>query len=82
MELEAFTENQILKNFFTNPSLSRRETQQVEFLEQFGIKEVTLVTGRVHVVGDYVCQIFQVKAPNSKNTTAHMLNIDLLRNLI
>lgn len=49
---EVLTDNQVLKNFFNKATLSRREAGWLEFLGQFGINGITLVKGKVHVLGD------------------------------
>ena len=49
---EVFTDNQVLHNFFTKPSLNRKEARWLELLSQFGIRKVNLRPGRVHVLGD------------------------------
>lgn len=49
---EVFTDNQVLKYFFTKPMLSRREARWLELFAQFGITRVNLKPGRVHVLGD------------------------------
>lgn len=51
-EFEVLTKNQVLRHSFTKPSLSRREARWLDFFEQFGISKLTLVEGRVHVLGD------------------------------
>lgn len=49
---EVFTDNQVLKHFFTKPTLNRREARWLDLFAQFGITKVTLKPGRVHVLGD------------------------------
>lgn len=49
---EVFTDNQVLKHFFTKPSLNRKEARWLDLLAQFGIKKINLKPGRVHVLGD------------------------------
>ena len=39
---EIFTDNQMLKHFFTEPKLSRREARWLEILVNFGIFPITL----------------------------------------
>lgn len=51
-EFEIFTDNQVLRYFFNKPNLSRREARWMEYLGQFGITKLTLVKGKVHVLGD------------------------------
>lgn len=51
-EFEVLTDNQVLKYFFTKQNLSRREARWLDFLGQFGITHLTLIRGRVHVLGD------------------------------
>ena len=49
---EIFTDNQVLKHFFSKPNLSRREARWVETLGNFGIFPINLKPGKVHVLGD------------------------------
>ena len=49
---EIFTDNQVLKYFFTKPKLSRREARWGETLGNFGIFPITLKPGKIHVLGD------------------------------
>lgn len=49
---EIFTDNQILKYFFTKPKLSRREARWLEILGNFGIFPINLKPGKIHVLGD------------------------------
>lgn len=49
---ELITDNQVLKNFFTKPILSRREARWLDLLGHFGITELTLKPGKAHVLGD------------------------------
>lgn len=46
-----FTDNQLLKNFFTEPSMNRREARWLD-LAQFGISKITLKAGKVHELGE------------------------------
>lgn len=47
---EILSDIQIPRHFFTKPSLSRRELRCLEFLGHFGITNLTLVKGKVHVL--------------------------------
>lgn len=49
---EIFTENQVLKHFFTKPKMSRKEARWLETLGNFGIFPITLKPGTIHVLGD------------------------------
>ena len=49
---EEFTDNQVLKNFFTKPSMSRKEARWLETLGNFGIFPINLKPGKIHVLGD------------------------------
>ena len=51
-EFEVFTDNQVLKSFFTKPKLSRKEPRWLETLENLGIFPITLKPGKIHVLGD------------------------------
>ena len=49
---EKFTDNQVLKNFFTKPSMRRKEPTWLETLGNFGIFPMNLQPGKMHVLGD------------------------------
>ena len=49
---EIFTDNQVLKHFFTKPKLSRREARWLETLCNFGVFPITLKHGKSRVLGD------------------------------
>ena len=51
-EFEIFTDNQVLKHFFTKKDLSRKEARWIETLGNFGIFPITLKPGKIHVLGD------------------------------
>jgi len=51
-EFEIITDNQVLKHFFTKPSLSRREARWLETLGNFGIFPITLKPGKIHAIAD------------------------------
>lgn len=63
---EVFTDNQVLRHFFSKQSLSRRETRWLEYLGQFGISNLTLVKGRIHVLGDTPSRAPHVIDPTKK----------------
>lgn len=69
-EFEVLTDNQVLKHFFSKPELSRREARWLDFLGQFGISTLTLVKGRVHVLGDAPS-----RAPHSGRTSSYLNNV-------
>ena len=50
-EFEVFTDNQVLKIFFTKQKLSRKESRWLETLGNFGIFAITLKPGKIHVLG-------------------------------
>lgn len=56
-EFEVITDNQVLRYFFSKPDLTRREARWLEFLSNFGISELTLQKGKVHVLGDALSRI-------------------------
>ena len=49
---EIFTDNQVLKYFFTKPKMSRKEARWLETLGNFGVFPITLKPGKIHVLGD------------------------------
>ena len=52
VEFEIFTDNQVLKSFFSKAKLSRKEARWLETLGNFGIFPITLKPGKIHVLGD------------------------------
>jgi RNase H-like domain found in reverse transcriptase len=52
-EFEIFTDNQVLKHFFTKPSFSRREARWSEILGHFGVFPITLKPGKNTCVGRF-----------------------------
>lgn len=48
---EIFTDNQVLKHFFTKAKLSRREARWLETFGNFGIFPINLKSGKIHVLG-------------------------------
>lgn len=69
---EIFTDNQVLKSFFTKPKLSRREARWLETLGIFGIFPITLKPGKIHVLGDTLS-----RAPHASMNALEVLNVDL-----
>ena len=68
---EIFTDNQVLKHFFTKPNLSRREARWLEILGNFGIFPITLKPGKIHVLGDALS-----RAPHAKvNATVNDVEV-------
>lgn len=49
---DVFTDNQVLKNFFSKPSLNCRKARWLDLFAQSGIGKINLRPGRVHVLGD------------------------------
>lgn len=49
---EVLTDNQVLRSFFEKPDPIRRDARWLDFLGQFGITKMTLVKGKIHVLGD------------------------------
>ena len=74
---EIFTDNQVLKHFFTKHKLSRREARWLETLGNFAIFPINLKPGKIHVLGDTlsraphasvnVCQVLEVNSENLFN---------------
>lgn len=54
---DVLTDNQVVKNFLTKKSLNRREARWLDTLASFNIREITLVRGKIHVLGDSVSRI-------------------------
>lgn len=51
-EFEIFTDNQILKHFFTIDNQSRRRARSIEMLKNFGIFPFTLKPGKTNYLED------------------------------
>lgn len=51
-EFEVLADNQVLKLYFSKTNLSRRNARWIEFLGKFGISQLTLLKGRIHVLED------------------------------
>ncbi len=47
-----FTDNQVLKHFFSEPKLSRKEVRWLVTLGNFGSFPINLKPGKIHVLGD------------------------------
>jgi len=57
---EIFTDNQVLKHFFTKAKLSRREARWLETFGNFGIFPINLKPGKIHVLGDVLSRAPQL----------------------
>lgn len=82
-EFEVITDNQVLHYFSAKPNLSRQEARWLEFLAQFGITELTLEKGRIHVLGDALSRA--PHAPLSENleiTNIQTFDLELPANYI
>ena len=69
---EIFTDNQVLKHFFTKPKLSRREARWLETLGNFGIFPITLKPGKIHVLGDTLS-----RAPHASMNSVEILSANV-----
>ena len=58
---EIITDNQVLKNFFTNPKLSRRAARWSETLGNFGLFPITLKPGKIQVLGDTLSRALHMR---------------------
>lgn len=76
---DVYTENQIIKNFFTKPSLSRRETRLVEFISQFEINGMIIKKGNIHVLGDALYRLTHTLSL-SHNSNVEMIQMKLSHN--
>ena len=72
---EVFTDNQILKNFFTKANLSRKECRWLDLLSQFGITKINLKPGRTHVLGDALSRAPQVVGEGTDSLTLENLEV-------
>ena len=74
---EIFTDNQVLKHFFTKPKLSRKETRWLETLVNFGIFPITLKPGKIHVLGDALPRAPQILNGETKINDLEVPSIDV-----
>lgn len=77
-EFEILTDNQVLKSFFNKSNLSRKEARWLDFMSQLGITELTLVKGKVHVLGDSLSRAPHVTGPDYQTnlTIVHRISIE------
>lgn len=61
---EVLTYNQVLFNFFTKQNLSRREARWLDFLGSFGINKMSLIKGKIYVLGDALSRAPHITANN------------------
>lgn len=54
---DVLTDNQVVKHFLTKKSLNRREARWLDILASFNIREINLVRGKIHVLGDSLSRI-------------------------
>lgn len=73
---EVVTDNQVLRSFFTKPALSRRESRWLDFLGQFGITRLTLVKGKIHVLGDALSRAPHIATNNVETRKPTSLTIE------
>ena len=64
-KFQIFTDNQVLKDFFTKPKMSRKEARWIETLGNFSIFPITLMPGKIHVLGDVPSRAPHVLSGNS-----------------
>ena len=69
---EIFTDNQVLKSFFSKPKLSRREARWLETLGNFGIFPINLKPGKIHVLGDTLS-----RAPHASVNQTELVHANL-----
>jgi len=69
---EIFTDNQVLKYFFTKPKLSRREARWLEAFGNFGIFPINLKPGKIHVLGDVLS-----RAPHAEDAGACVNDVEI-----
>jgi RNase H-like domain found in reverse transcriptase len=86
-EFQISTDNQVLKHFFTKPTLSRREARWSEILGNYGIFPITIKPGKIHVLGDALSRAPHVMSSSDEtsvvvNTTEipHFDQSDIVRN--
>ena len=72
-EFEVFTDNQVLKHFFSKQNLNRKEARWLEELSSFGIFPINLKAGKLHVLGDVLS-----RAPHVLKEASSFNNVDIL----
>lgn len=79
-ELEVLMDNQVLRRFFSKPNMSRKKARWIDFLGQLGITKLTLVKGKVHVLGDAFSRAPQIASSKHLHKNAiqiHKLELQL-----
>ena len=71
---DIFTDNQVLQAFLEKKNISRKEARWLDLLGQFGISKPTLVSGKVHVLGDALS-----RAPHVLSGSFELNNISVSR---
>ena len=74
---EIFTDNQVLKHFFSKPKLSRKEARWLETLGNFGIFPITLKPVKLHVLGDALSRAPQIIKGEMKINDVEVPSIDV-----
>ena len=69
---EIFTDNQVLKHFFSKPKLSRREARWLETLGNFGVFPINLKPGKIHVLGDVLS-----RAPHAEEADLFVNDVEV-----
>ena len=54
----------MLKHFFTKPKLSNREARWLETLGNFGVFQINLKPGKIHVLGDALSRLAHITRSN------------------
>ena len=74
---EIFTDNQVLKHFFSKPRLSRKEARWLETLGNFGIFPITLKPVTFHVLGDALSRAPHIIMGETKTNDVEVPSIDV-----
>lgn len=61
LSFEIIKDDKVLKHFFTNPKLSRREARWIETLDNFEIFPITLRLGKINILTDAVSRVLHAK---------------------
>lgn len=64
MELEVFTDSEILRSYFNKLQINRRDGQWLEFLRISGMSSLTLVKRKVHILLYVLSRIPKYASPN------------------
>lgn len=54
---DVLTDNQIMEHFLTKKSFNRHEARWLDIIASFNVREISVVRGKIHVLGDSLSRI-------------------------